>query len=96
MKKLTKKTVRAAKEKFPSLRRVEILGKYITREQVKSSVKELIGTKNITADDIVANCADCPKPIKREPMFSKFEIASLALIGVLAYSWFVSDWLASL
>lgn len=81
MKQLTKKTVKAAKEKFPS-----------PREAVKKG-------RPITAADIEANCADCPKPRdenRSQPTFTKVEFALLTIIVVLVYSWFVSDWLASL
>lgn len=61
------------------------------------------GSKNkpkpITADDLARNCADCPKPRKEnrsQPTFSRLEVSTMVLIAALTFSWFVSDWLASL
>lgn len=58
------------------------------------------GSKNkpkpITADDLARNCADCPKPMKRDATFTTFECAAMTATGILLYAVFVSDWLASL
>lgn len=52
--------------------------------------------KKLTARDIETNCAECPKPVKREPTFTRTEVVSMWVIFALFYCWIVSDWLASL
>lgn len=53
----------------------------------------------LTDEDFEINCAACPKPRKEnrsQPTFSRLEVSTMVLIAALTFSWFVSDWLASL
>lgn len=91
MKKVTKKTVAAAKKKFPSKKKAS------KDESAEKFFRHLI--PEISAEAIERNCADCPKPRpenRSQPTFTGFECLCMTVVGILLYAVFVSDWLASL